>query len=346
MTRIAVMIVSLLLLIPLGSVALADAPPATAPKVLDAPPRVLVYPFAPVGDPGAYAWIGSGIQQSLLVEVGRPGFVAMTVPATQPNDVGADPVATAARAGASVAVFGSYQILNGDVRVTGQVVDTASGQSIGALSATGQLRELFKLEDELGRQVHRALQPSTAMASRDQAAHQPQDSYPPVASATSGYYYSGTGDSYVPATDYVPTYSYGYPSYDYGYPYYSPYYYPFTTSIIIGSSRFDSHRFERRRFDFDDHFGRFHSGGFGHDGFNRGGFAVSGSVGFSGRAPFTRFNGGVSGVGGFRGPSGFGGGRAPMMQNPGMFHSAGGGGAGFGGSFGGHGGGMGGGGHR
>jgi TolB-like protein len=365
MTRIAVFILPLLLWIGLTNICFAEAPPATGPKVLDAPPRVVVYPFTPVGDPGAYAWVGNGIQQSLLVDVGRPGFVAMIVPSTQPNEAGADPVATAARAGAAVAVFGSYQILNGDIRCTGQVVDTGTGQAIGALSATGQLRELFKIEDELGRQLRRALQPSTAMAPRDQTASQPQDSYPPVASSTSGYYYSGSGDSYVPSTYYVPSYSYAYPSYDYGYPYYPYYssYYPFTTSIFIGSSRFGhSHRFEHRDFDGDDRSFRFHNGGFDRGGFGRGGFdhgrfdhggfVASGSFGgFAGRAPFTRFNGGVGG--GFRGPSTFGGGRAPVMQNPGMFHTAGGGGFGgrapmMGGSFGGgRGGGMGGGGgHR
>ena len=54
----------------------------------------------------------------------------------------------------------------------------------------------------------------------------PADTYGPVASSTSGYYYTGPTDAYVPASYTVPTYSY--PAdygYSYGYPYYSyPYY--------------------------------------------------------------------------------------------------------------------------
>ncbi|HSV14541.1 MAG TPA: hypothetical protein VLI90_09785 [Tepidisphaeraceae bacterium] len=367
MSRLIVILVSFLMLIPLSTAALADAsaPPTTAPKVLNAPPRVMVYPFTSVGDPGSYAWIGNGIQQSLLVEAGRPGFVTMAAPTTQPAEPAADLAAVAAKAGAAVVVFGSYQILNSDIRCTGQVVDTATGQTITSLSATGQLRELFKLEDDLGRQLHNVLQPpANALAARDQqqTATQPQESYPPVASSTSGYYYnSGGSDSYVPATYYVPTSTYAYPAYGYDYPYY-PYYYPYTTSIIIGSTRFNFCRFDRGRFDCDDRGLRFRGG----TGFTRGGFAFSGhvgNVGFAGRAPLTQFNGSRGFVGGgavgFRGSGGFAGGfggRAPVMSNPGSIHAVGAGGGMFhgggnafgggGGFVGGRGGGMAMGGHR
>jgi TolB-like protein len=348
MARVSAILVSILMLIPMVGICFADAPPATAPKVLNAPPRILVYPFTPVGDPGAYAWIGTGIQQSLLVEVSRPGFVAMTGPSTQPNEAATDPVAAASKAGAAVVIFGSYQILNTDVRCTGEVIDTASGRSMGALSATGQLRELFKIEDDLGRQLQHILQPPGAVAS-DQSTTQPQEE--PGTSPTSGYYYTG-GDSYVPSTSYVPTY---YPDYGYAYPFYS-YYYPFSTSIIIGSSGFNC--FHNHGFSCNNHVVHFHNNGFVHSGtFVHGGVTVSGSGSFARQAPISRFNGGgMMAGGGFHGPSAFAGGRAPVMGGGGMVHAAGVGGGGFGGfsggggGFGGHAGGggfgMGGGGHR
>jgi len=337
MTRLAVLAASLLLVLPFSSLCLADAPPATGPKLIDAPPRVIVYPFTSVGDVGAYAWIGNGIQQSLLVEASRPGFVAMSVSSTQPDDTGADPIAAAAKAGASIAVFGSYQILDGNLRCTGQVVDTASGQSLGSLSATGMVKELFKLEDSLGQQLRHALQPAGAAVAattppnpRYETAPQPADTYAPVASANSGYYYNSPNDSYVPASYYVPDYTtaaYGYPYYGYyGYPYYS--YYPYSASFIFSSGRcFNNNNcFVGRRFNCNT--GSIH---FGNTFCN-----TRGSVGFVSRAPLTRFNnfGGASPVFA-RGPSSFGGARGPVMQ-PGTFRGTGGaafggGGASFGG---------------
>src|SRR5437899_2798312 len=123
-------------------VAKADAQAASGPKVLEAPPRVMVYPFAPMGDPGRYAWVGAGVQQSLMVEATRPGVAAAVMPGSLPTTQPAegappfDPVAEATKAGAAIVVVGNYQIVDDSIRLTGQAIDTSNHQSVATLTAT------------------------------------------------------------------------------------------------------------------------------------------------------------------------------------------------------------------
>jgi TolB-like protein len=139
----------------------------------------MVFPFTAIGNPGSYQWIGTGVQQSLLVEVNRPGSIAWSMPAAAPSTQPvANPVADAARSGATIVVFGSFQIVNDEVRVTGQSIDTGSGQVLAALNATGSIHDLFKVEDALDAQLQRALpqpQESTfnAPVQEQEAAPQP-----------------------------------------------------------------------------------------------------------------------------------------------------------------------------
>jgi TolB-like protein len=295
MRPISIILSVIALLLALAAPSLARAAtgdtPSTA-KVLEAPPRVIIYPLVPVGDPGSYAWIGTGIQQVLLAELGQPGVVAFSIPATQPVQADVDPIATAAKAGANIVVFGSYQILNDQVRCTGQVVDTASNRPIASLSATGPVRDLFKLEDELAQQLHRALPQESPPSVAQQTPE-------PATASTSGYYYSS------PTTDTaaysVPDYTYSsyYPYYPYyygGYAY-SPYYwYPFYTSVVF----INGHRFFC-----NPHINHFDNGFHGSIHFHNDNF--HGSVSFAHSAPLAHGNVGV--VGGFRSMPGFGGAR-------------------------------------
>jgi hypothetical protein len=53
--------------------------------------------------------------------------------------------------------FGQAQVLDNQVRLTGQILDVASGKSLGNLAQTGPISDLFKLEDGLAKQVIDAL---------------------------------------------------------------------------------------------------------------------------------------------------------------------------------------------
>jgi TolB-like protein len=240
------------------------------PHVVEAAPRVMVFPFAPIGNPGSYEWIGTGIQQSLLVEVNRPGSIAWTVPvsapATQPI---ANPVADAARSGATIAVFGNFQIIDDEIRVTGQTIDTGNGQVLVALKATGPIHDLFKVEDQLDVQLQQALphEPRYPL----NTAVEVQESAPVPAVAENDV-------QVVEPTYVVPdTYGYGIP-----YPYYSDFGAFYGPGIVFGGRGF----FDHRGFHGDHHFfpapiGRGFGGGFGFGGL-RTGVGVAHGGGFEG----------------------------------------------------------------
>ena len=184
------------------------------PHTIEAPPRVMVFPFASVGDTGKYAWIGQGLQQGLIAAASRPGTVVSTpaVSATKPGDTPeGNPVETARNAEASIAVFGTFQVFGDDLKCSGQVVDVGTGRSLGRLDATGLVKSLFKIEDQLGGELDHAL-PVTQAGS---------DATAPTASAP-----ASDADSAV-STNSLPVYGSSGHSYDYSTPsdtYYPQYY--------------------------------------------------------------------------------------------------------------------------
>lgn len=292
------------------TLAYADVAPATQPMQ----PGVMIVPFQPTGDPGKYGWISQAIHDDLVADLSRNRDVrVLTAPATQPADVNAA-VAMGRDNGAAVVVFGSYQIMDTQIRDTGQVVSVAEGRAIGGLNATGAISDLFHLEDALSSQLQRALN-GGGQLSMDQYNETPTTAQLPSADISqlpSTYYvepgetsigYAAPSGSYSSAPYYYP------PDY-----YYPPYYYssfPFFGSGVIIINR--NHRFDHGH-DFDHDRDDGFRGGI-HNGF-RGGFGgthFGTSHGFIGpRLPSPRpmnggFRGGIGGgMGGFRGGMGGG----------------------------------------
>ncbi len=132
-------------------------PPAAPPAVPagHAGPKVEVFPFTAVQAGGSGGWYGRGIAESLQTDVAKTAAV-LTTAATPPAD-GADPVATAKAGGADLAVVGSFQVNGDQIRIDGRLVDVTTGGTVGTVSTTGAVRDLFKLEDGLGEQVQRLL---------------------------------------------------------------------------------------------------------------------------------------------------------------------------------------------
>lgn len=122
------------------------------------PSDVLLLPLSPVNQ--ADAWIGQAVQQNLLNELGRTPLVSPVTPTTQPVQPVADSI-QALKAGEAAktayVVFGSYQINEGALRLTAQVLDTQTARIVGSAKATGSMRDLFALEDELAGQVRSVL---------------------------------------------------------------------------------------------------------------------------------------------------------------------------------------------
>ncbi len=267
-----------------------------------APQSVLILPFTSPENAGDYAWAGRGIQQSLVVDLTRDGGVKVLAPATATSAADVDAAIKAGRdAGASTVVFGAYQVVDKNIRVTGQVVEVATGKSIESLKGTGPVGDLFKIEDGLSGQLVSALggggvrwQPRDTYTATAQATvpartvEVAEATYPRPQAYTQRYVYTDPYDT----TDYYPSYSYAtystpyyYHNYVYGpayysYPSYGYGYYPYSgLSLSFGYSSF-GHRYDGFR---------------GHDGF-RGGFSsgihIGGGVGYLGS--LGRFGGGGS----------------------------------------------------
>ncbi|MGB7157216.1 MAG: hypothetical protein WBD40_04055, partial [Tepidisphaeraceae bacterium] len=208
-------------------------------------PRVLVLPFEEFGDSPARQWIGKAIQQSLVAELTRGGLVSVVTPTAQskpPKDAAA--AAQSARdVQAPLVITGSYQIVNDDLRVTGQMLESINGEPVSGIKATGNLRDLFGIEDIIGAQVKRDLmailqpQPSTQPSPQEGRPGDPFARGPgamppsgPVRTATPSGAYDGSelqralDPRWTPPQD--PYLQSAYDRYRYNYPsgpYYPPY---------------------------------------------------------------------------------------------------------------------------
>ena len=139
------------------SIAHADVP-ATQPAAAvtqSAAPDVYLIPFTPLGSDNTLDWAGKAVQQNLLTDLAR---AKLSVAASdKPIENAADAKTAAKTAGAKFIITGTYQVADSQVRFNGQVLDTATGNVIGGLSATGAPRDLFNMEDALSAQATTAV---------------------------------------------------------------------------------------------------------------------------------------------------------------------------------------------
>jgi TolB-like protein len=214
-----------LLVVVLGSASLAFAQPATMPAVRQ-PLKVLIIPFRQVGNTTGHEWVASAIQENLMTEAaGNLSIQALGL--GQPlNGSGPEAMEAGKNMGATLVVFGTYEISDSQLRVNGQIEDVNYGRTLGTLKATGAITDLFKIEDTLSSQLGSALPQPPAPA------NEPMVTYGPDQSSTPVPYY--TANPQVVTTP-PPTYVYSYPPYsDYSYPYAYPYdYYPYASFPVI-----------------------------------------------------------------------------------------------------------------
>jgi len=135
-----------------GFSATLQASPTTRPNAAE-PPMVLLLPFVPPAD-GTSQWIGKSVQQDLAAALApnlRGRAIAPTTAPAAADESSA--LATAPELNAAVVVFGQAQLMGKQIRLTGQVVDVATGKSLGNMKATGPIDDLFRLEDTLAQQT-------------------------------------------------------------------------------------------------------------------------------------------------------------------------------------------------
>jgi TolB-like protein len=238
-----------------GGLAVAAEPAGPATRPAEGWGKVLILPMTRISadQAGQQAdWIARAVQQSLVAEVARTTAAQPLAPAKAAavsDPVGA--VLAGREAGARYVVFGSYQVLESDLRITAQVMDVESGYVAGALKATRSLRELFSMEDTLGSQLARILPRREGDAMAVASATGPTaPAVAPEGAVRVGASFDGSGlqrsiyepapmagdygngyDRYMynpPVYPYYPSYGYSYGGYPYSYgfgyyPYYSPY---------------------------------------------------------------------------------------------------------------------------
>ena len=197
------------------------AAPETQPFT-SAPPVnsvVLVLPIAPPADPNM-KWVAQGIQQDLVADLTQLTTARVVAP------TGARPALDEQSAldqgrqfDAGFVLFGQSQVSNGQLRVTGQLMDTSTARPLAAVKATAPTDNLFPLEDSLAAQTAQALPPPLGMArvapatqpayaSAEPPAGSPYTSEPLPTTADPQQQYSQAPQSQAPQTQVPPEQSY------------------------------------------------------------------------------------------------------------------------------------------
>jgi TolB-like protein len=120
--------------------------------------KVAVVPFNVQGDTGR-DWLGRAMQEGLAT--GMRQVSGVIVAGVAPADA-AGATNLAKYAGVDAVIFGSIQLVGEQIRVSGQIISTETGESLGALRSDGSLRNLFDIEDLLAARVERILMPPPA----------------------------------------------------------------------------------------------------------------------------------------------------------------------------------------
>ncbi len=137
-----------------------------APAQTFVQPKILILPFALLAENDKQAWIGLAIRENLQAELGRLQLVEVVAapqpaPGQQPlrlDALEAQPALDIGRAArADIVVFGTYQLVEPEIRVTGQALEAATGKNLGSLKVNGDTRDLLKLEDALSQHLVQVL---------------------------------------------------------------------------------------------------------------------------------------------------------------------------------------------
>jgi TolB-like protein len=256
---------------------------APAPAQAGSAVRVLVIPFSTLNVGDNQEWIGRAVQEDIIADFGHTNqFTPVAFQGQLLVEDNATAVSLAHKADANLVIRGSAQMVDKDLRITAQMIDARTGDTVTTASVTGPTSDLLKLEDSLSSQLRTnlaSLQPPQSAAAQPDASQAAPITYAPAApSYTPGYGYPSYTTVYA-----APTY-YSYapePCYDYGY--------AGGPIVVFGGNlgfRGFGHGFTRG----------FHNGGFP-GGFHNGGFGGGFSGGFHGGGGFSHGGGGFSGGG-------------------------------------------------
>jgi len=120
---------------------------------------VLVLPFRNISSDPEVEWVGEGIAEALTATLARTvelvdrGSVAtgqLGLGPTEATSIDAtETIAMWRRAGARWVIYGAYQQLGSQVRITARIMDTGNGAVVRSTRLDGQLDQLFALQDRI-----------------------------------------------------------------------------------------------------------------------------------------------------------------------------------------------------
>jgi eukaryotic-like serine/threonine-protein kinase len=133
---------------------------------------VAVLPFANVGHDTSTEYFADGMADELTTALGRvPGLKVAARSSSftfRGRNVGAQDIGKALHVG--TVLEGSVRREGGRLRVTAQLVNTASGLALWTDSYERQMKDVFQVQDELARAIAAALYPALAGGAGDSAA--------------------------------------------------------------------------------------------------------------------------------------------------------------------------------
>lgn len=267
--------------------------------------RVLVIPFTTLNVADDQQWIGRAIEENIIADFGHSNaYMPVAFQGQLLVEDNATAITLAHKANADLVIRGAAQRVDKTLRITAQMIDARTGDSLTTASVTGSAADLLKLEDDLSAQLR--TNAASAQQAQLQAQPQQQMAAPQQADSAGGITYTPNPTyatpSYTPGYSYDPTYvaptyyDYGYsPAYYGSYPYYSTYGYGYP-SFYFGSSYgfggYYNHGYYGRGRGFD-HDGDDFRGG--RDGGRSGGGFGGGRDSFGGGDTTGGFHGGGSG---------------------------------------------------
>jgi DNA-binding winged helix-turn-helix (wHTH) protein/Tfp pilus assembly protein PilF len=138
---------------PVEAVGEAVAPAAApADEAAATRPAVAVLDFANVSADQEFAWLASGIAETVTNDLRLAGHLRiidrLRVTAAV-REVGAELSALRAALHVDLAVVGGFQRLGGRLRITARAVDTRTGESQAEAKADGPLEQVFDLQDRI-----------------------------------------------------------------------------------------------------------------------------------------------------------------------------------------------------
>ena len=138
---------------------LPGAGPALAEE--DAAPSIAVLPFTFMGEAGGQDWLADGITEDIITDLARLRWLFVIARNSTFTYKGraVDVRQVARDLGVRYVLEGSVRVAGGRIRVTGQLIDAASGRHIWAERYDRELSDIFAVQDEITRNVVAAIEP-------------------------------------------------------------------------------------------------------------------------------------------------------------------------------------------